>query len=240
MNKPITIAVLDCDHLSPDVQPQYHSYGKMFAELFQRLLPAIKLKRFSVIDGQYPTSSQHYDAWLITGSRFDAFADDEWIVQLKHYLLQLNQQKCCLIGICFGHQLLAHMLGGKVGRSPHGWGVGIHSYTPGAHTLLADIPNQSIRLVVSHQDQVLTLPPMAERLWWSDFCPNAAFVYDARILGIQGHPEFTVDYARWLYSNREARLGERFSSAMASLTTPTDGIAVVNIIHKHIINCVKN
>ena len=66
---------------------------------------------------------------LLTGSRADAFSKEPWVVDLCSRVSALLEQKKRLIGVCFGHQLIAHCLGAKVDRAPHGWGLGRHTYT---------------------------------------------------------------------------------------------------------------
>jgi len=234
----VRLAILDCDHLANEVKAQYHSYGWMFSQLFQRQLPQLQTQRFSVIDGDYPGSDQQFDGWLITGSKADAFASVDWIDGLKDYLQQLNQQKQCLIGICFGHQLLAHMFGGQVARAPQGWGVGVMDYTTTQAVAEFGLsPGKPLRLIASHQDQVLALPKGAVRLWCDSFCPNAAFMLDSHIIGIQGHPEFSKAYAAWIYRSRTEGIGERLEPALQSLTKPTDEAAVSQLIYQHIVSC---
>lgn len=233
----LRLAVLDCDHLATEVRSRYHSYGQMFIQLFARLAPEFCVERFSVIDGIYPNPTDHYDAWLVTGSKSDAFSDEAWIIRLTQYLQQLNQQQRCLIGICFGHQLLAHMLNGRVGRAEQGWGVGVHSYQTTQHPLLSDFENRQLKLIVSHQDQVLKLPDTAIRLWGNQFCPNAAFLYDSRVLGIQGHPEFSCEYAAWLYQFRAQQLADRLEPAIKSLENHRDEVAVVRMISQLVRQC---
>lgn len=217
------VAILDADILRDTLQPQYHSYGRMFVALLQRQGVDWTLDVFTVIRGEYPDSAYDYDAFLITGSQYDAFSDTDWVVRLRAYVRSLYQQGKPLVGVCFGHQLLAHALGGEAGRAGQGWGLGVMTYP------LATIPpfadgDDPVDLIVSHRDQVTALPPGAELLLGNEFCPLAAFYIPRRVLAIQGHPEFSEAYARaLLHYRREQVPEEQLIRAEQSFTRAHDG-----------------
>ena len=128
-----------------------------------------------------------------------------------------------IIGICFGHQLLAHTLGGFAGRSPKGWGIGVRTETMIAlPDWLPDTPT-TLTLIYSHRDQVERLPPQAIRMAGSEFCENAAFAIGDQVLAFQGHPEFTPAYTRRLLPRRETCVGSALlQQGLNSLERPTD------------------
>lgn len=217
----LKLAILETDILSGDLATRYQGYGVMFQQLFARAGVALESDIFSVISGVYPPNPDAYDALLITGSKADAFSDQPWVVTLREYVRQRYQAGSTLLGICFGHQLLAEALGGKVERSAKGWGVGLHHY----HWQAA--ANGQFALIASHRDQVLRLPAGAEILASSDFCPIAAFRLGTRVMAFQGHPEFTVDYARQLLQRRREDIGtERCQQALASFDGTDDGLLI--------------
>lgn len=214
------LAILDADILREALQPKYHSYGRMFEALFERQQRGWALDIFKVIDGDYPQDVEQYDAFLITGSQYDAFSDEPWVRRLREYAQKLFQAGKPMVGVCFGHQLLAHALGGEAGRADAGWGLGVMRYPVLAKPSFVD-DTAPVALIISHRDQVNRLPPEAERLLSNDFCPNAAFYIPNRVLAIQGHPEFSVEYARALLQYRKnalsaeqlARVEQSFSIA---------------------------
>lgn len=199
------LAILDADILREALRPKYHSYGRMFVALFERQRRDWTLDIFNVIDGGYPPDIGQYDAFLITGSQYDAFSDELWVRELRGYVRTLFQAGKPLVGVCFGHQLLAHALGGEAGRAGAGWGLGVMTYPVLAKPPFVD-DTAPVALIISHRDQVNRLPPEAERLLSNDFCPNAAFYIPGRVLAIQGHPEFSVEYARALLQYRKQEL----------------------------------
>lgn len=221
------LAILETDILYDSLRPTYRGYGTMFETLLRGAgSPDWQISIYPVIDGHYPADINDYHAYLITGSKYDSFAEDGWIVQLRSYVQALFNAGKPMVGICFGHQLLAHALGGRAGRCQAGWGLGVMQYQMDAHPEFVDAQHP-VHLIVSHQDQVLSLPPAAQRLLSNDFCPNAGFYIPDRVLAIQGHPEFDIDYAKALLSMRAHQFtGEFLETVHQSYRTPHDGVRV--------------
>lgn len=217
------LAILDADNLYDSLRPRYDSYGVMFKQLLGPTSDNWELTIYRVLDGEYPADPEYYDGFLITGSKFDSFADEDWIVALRQYVRILFLANKPLVGVCFGHQLLAHALGGYAGRSEAGWGLGVMQFNLDQQPPFVG-DTASVSLIVSHRDQVLALPDGARRLLSNDFCPNAAFYIPGRVLAIQGHPEFSVDYANALLDLRADQYDAEFlARARASFATPHDG-----------------
>ncbi|QSX34229.1 glutamine amidotransferase [Shewanella avicenniae] len=225
------LAILQTDILHPEFLAQYHGYGVMFQRMFAEAGIAVHSDIFSVIEGIYPDAPEQYDAMLITGSKADAFSDEPWIIQLKQYLQQRFAQGQKLLGICFGHQLLAHSLGGVVQRAAQGWGVGIMDYHWCELPTWAAIEQPRVSLICSHRDQVVTLPAEAKLLAKNDFCPNAAFYIDSRVLAFQPHPEFTKPYAEALLRKRWQDIGEdKAATALVSYQAEHQGQQIAQLM----------
>ena len=108
-----------------------------------------------------------------------------------------------MAGICFGHQITAEALGGKVDKDPGCWGVGLHAdEVTGENDFIKEDPTD-FTINAMHQDQVLVKPDNAVVFAKSDFCEYAGLVYDDRILTFQAHPEFTVEYEDSLVEARK-------------------------------------
>ena len=219
------ICILDNDVLDDAVAPTYGSYGAMF----ERLLRAAgaddwTFELFNTQQGHYPESFDDFDAVLLTGSRADSFSDDDWVVELRQRVTQLLAAKKKLVGVCFGHQLIALCLGAKVGRAPQGWGTGRLRYDWHAPELAQAQGRTDIALLASHQDQVFELPAGATLLASSDFCPVAAFAVGQQVFCVQPHPEFVEDYSAYLLNRRRTLLGEaQFTASHNSLALGHDG-----------------
>src|SRR5690606_18106332 len=172
---PLRICILETDHLRPELVDTFTGYGHMFQQLFADQPIAAEFETFNVVDGEYPPEDRHYDAYLVTGSKADSFGTDPWIQTLKTFLLERYQNGDKLLGICFGHQLLALLLGGRAERAPQGWGVGIHHYEVKQRAQWMTPALERLTLLISHQDQVTALPEKATLLASSEFCPVAAY-----------------------------------------------------------------
>ncbi|HDX8426739.1 glutamine amidotransferase-related protein [Aeromonas veronii] len=223
------LGILDCDRLDPDLADRFGPvYSEMFIRGFAALAPELEFRVWSALDGELPEDLHECDAWLITGSRHDAYSDIPWIQALRAWIRQAHDADVKLAGVCFGHQVIAQALGGEVVKSTKGWGLGVS-----VHPMLADEPwmapaRDHIRILASHQDQVALLPPGATRLAGNDFCPNFMFLQGDHIVAIQGHPEFSVEYNRALIERRRGLLpDERYQSSLSSLEGEVDSATMM-------------
>ena len=224
---PLRICILETDNLRPELVEQYQGYGRMFELLFVRQPIAAELSVYNVVQGIYPPQDERFDAYLVTGSKADSFGTDPWIQTLKGYLLELYQRGEKLLGICFGHQLLALLLGGKTERAAQGWGVGIHHYQLANATPWMKPKMDQLTLLISHQDQVTALPENATVIASSEFCPFAAYHINHQVLCFQGHPEFIHEFSRRLLDLRQEALGEQiYQQGVASLDHDHHGATV--------------
>jgi GMP synthase-like glutamine amidotransferase len=196
-----------------------------YPQMFRRLLgeDAYDYAAFAVDEGELPPAPQACDAYLVTGSSAGVYEDRPWIGPLKAFL-NAARGRAALVGICFGHQVMAEAFGGKVIRSPKGWGLGEQTYRVLAREPWMDDAAE-IRLPGSHQDQVVEVPPGADVVAGSDFTPIGALAWrDQPAMSIQLHPEFDPAYAIALIeSRRGARLSdEQADRAIATYGTPDD------------------
>ncbi len=215
------IGLLQCDHVADHLHPIAGDYDQMFAALFARHSPQIELQNFVVRDGQFPVSADACEAYVATGSRFSAYDDDAWIQQLKEFVRQLRAADKPFVGICFGHQVLAEALGGKVEKAPQGWGIGVHALNVVKTEGWMQPQQSSCGIQYSHRDQVTKMPDNGVLLGESDHCPVAMFRVGQKMLGIQGHPEFPAEYTEALVRGRTELIGADKVGA-ADFSSPTD------------------
>lgn len=203
------------------LSPQFGSYPDMFKRLLGE--DAYDYAVYAADEGELPADPKDCDAWLVTGSSAGAYEPLPWIAPLKDFLNAAKGQ-AALVGICFGHQIMAEAFGGKVIKSPKGWGLGEQDYRVLQREPWMD-EAVSFRLPGSHQDQVVELPPGAEVIAASDFTPMGALAWrDQPAISMQLHPEFEPAYASALIENRR---GARFTDAeadraLASYRLPDD------------------
>jgi len=227
----VKIGILQCDDVKDSLQAAYGNYPQMFSELLLELLPDCELPIYRVLDGQLPESPRACDAWLITGSKFGVNDGLPWIEALSEFVCTLWEQKIPLIGVCFGHQLMAHALGGVVRQSEKGWGVGLSFNQVIERKPWMEPFQTQLDLLVSHQDQVVILPPQAEVLASSEFCPYYLIQYGDCFLSVQGHPEFCKDYCRDLMQMRGLALPPaRLRAGLASLSAEADSALMMRWI----------
>ena len=223
----LRICILETDVLSPELVDQFRGYGHMFEQLFAKQPLLAQFTVYNVVAGDYPPDSEVFDAYLVTGSKADSFGPEPWIQTLKEYLVDRYQRGHKLLGVCFGHQLLALALGGNTERAEQGWGVGLHHYRIDSQPQWMEPPLEQLQLLISHQDQVTRLPEKATLLASSDFCPNAAYHIEDQVLCFQGHPEFIHDFSRALLNLRQKNLGDEiYQSGISSLHQEHQGETV--------------
>jgi len=221
------IGILKTDAVRPEWVDEFGEYPDMFERLVLAADPSATFSVWDVEKGVYPSDSDvdTVDGFIITGSKSSAYDDKEWIRNLERLVQELHAKRKKMVGICFGHQVIARALGGTVAKSDKGWGVGVNVYN------VSELPAQGddevsgggsgvLKLVASHQDQVTVLPPGARPVVSNDHCENAGFVIGDHVLTLQGHPEFSAEYSEAIMAFRHDMIGaERVSQGRASLVT---------------------
>lgn len=231
------IGILQCDQVETELITQYGTYPEMFVRLLQQAEANLTYTIYDVRRGELPKSIDAADAYLITGSRYSVNDNLPWISKLEGLVRSFYESRKKIIGICFGHQLIAKTLGGKVIKSPKGWGIGMS-----INKIIEQKPWMSpalmkLHLYVSHQDQVVVPPIEAEVLAASDFCPFYMFRIRDNFLTIQGHPEFSKAYTQALMMKRKKMYSnELFEYGLKSLEQTCDAEVfarwIINFLHE--------
>ena len=173
-----------------------------------------------------------FSGYVATGSAAGVYEDHAWLAPLRAFVRGAYAARTPLLGICFGHQIIADALGGEVRKSEKGWGLGRHRYQVKARPgFMGDAPGE-LAIACSHQDQVIVPPEEAEVILASDFAPNAGLLYrNGAALSFQPHPEFADDYALALTELRRGRAPDDVvDTAVASLATRSNSVELAGYI----------
>ena len=177
---------------SPELlEPKFGDYGNMFERML--IGREFEFRIYDILENNFPTSIIEQDGWIITGSRFGVYEDHDWIPVLESLIRKLHIAKAPLIGVCFGHQIIAQALGGKVEKYRGGWSVGRVEY---------ELHGKTTPLFAWHQDQVIDPPEGSKTVAFTDFCAHAGLTIGDHIYTIQPHPEFTAEFVEGLAETR--------------------------------------
>lgn len=185
------IGILQCGQSPAQLKDELGDYPDMFVRLLDGR--GFTFRTWHVEGMEFPADVHEAEGWLLTGSRHGAYEDHDFIPPLEDFIRQAHSAGVPMVGICFGHQIIAQALGGKVVKHPDGWAVGAQDY---------DFGGKPVTLNAWHQDQVVSRPEGAEVAGRSDFCRNAALIYGDRAFTVQAHPEFDDAFVQGLMDTR--------------------------------------
>lgn len=214
------VNILMCDTFPGRLPAFIPNYESLFMDLFAAVGEQVNYKIYQTWQGELPDALHPEELYLIPGSLDSAYDNKPWIVALLQWVEKAHARGVKMMGVCFGHQVIARALGGEVRAYDGGFGVGVRTSRVLDESMKAYFTGQEMRLLYSHHDQVMTLPPGATLCATSDFCRNESFRMGRQVITFQGHPEFTVAYSRHLLTNcsDDVELSVR-NAALQSLDT---------------------
>ncbi len=215
------IGILQTGQAPDTLKGSLGDYPDLFADLLSG--HDLTFRTWHVEVGQFPAGVEDAEGWLITGSRHGAYEPHAFIPPLEAFIRDAYAAKVPMVGICFGHQIIAQALGGKVAKFGGGWAVGPQSY---------DFDGETLVLQAWHQDQVVEKPAIATRVASNDFCENAALVYGDQVFSVQAHPEFGDQFVDGLIRTRgRGKVPDPLlDSAAARLGGPLDNATIADRI----------
>jgi GMP synthase-like glutamine amidotransferase len=231
MSRPATlIGILACDHVSAelDTAARGRDYDAMYTEMLQSADAAITTRTYDVVNGELPATPDECDAWIITGARYDAYRDEPWIVALRAFVRSVHEHRARLVGVCFGHQVVAHALGGRA-ENTGTWKAGpqlLHvEPTPW-------FEGGSVTINAMHQDVASEVPPGGRTIAKGDTAEHPMYLVDDTILCVQDHPEYDPAYIAGLVEARRPRMGDSITDdALERIATePVDNATVARWI----------
>ncbi|HKU06822.1 MAG TPA: type 1 glutamine amidotransferase [Bradyrhizobium sp.] len=226
------VTIIETGLVSPGNRERHGSYPQMFEQMIGAADGSVTFDTVSIPAGEPLPDVGGLAAILITGSAAGVYDDFDWIAPLEDFVRAVHDAKVPMVGVCFGHQLIAQALGGTVRKSEKGWGIGRHVYDvmPGNGIL----DGERIALIASHQDQVITPPSGAQTVLSSNFTEHAGLLYPGgTTFSVQPHPEFSVGYALAcceIAHSRGHAPDSLVASAKASLAEPLESARLGNAI----------
>ncbi len=226
------ITIIQTGEVPAPLAPRFGSYPAMFERMFDATGRGFSYEVVAASSGDALPDPSRLEGIVITGSPAGVYEDHPWLDPLRDFIRRAYAANTPMLGICFGHQIMADALGGVVTKSKKGWGIGRHTYQVKARPdFMADAP-QALSVACSHQDQVIVPPADAEVILASEFTPNAGLAYsNGAALSFQPHPEFEDDYAQALAEMRRGLAPDGVvDGAVASLERPSDSRALAGYI----------
>lgn len=178
------IAILDLCIWLPEYQHDQARFGDLLADWLRRGLPEAELSVLNIVDGAPLPEPDSYDGYVISGSEQGVYDSPHWMDALRAFLPKVKEGGIPMFGVCFGHQILADVFGGKAEKVSDK-AVGVRKF---------ELNGQVQTGHVWHGDQVTKVPPGATVIGSADYCPVAALAYDFPAMSVQFHPEYPPDY----------------------------------------------
>lgn len=229
-----SLAIIETGRPPEKIVADWPLYPAMFESLLSPHLGGWTYRSIALSTGQPLPDPTTLDAILITGSPAGVYDETPWMTSLMDFIRWGSSERVPQIGVCFGHQAIAHALGAKVAKSDKGWGIGRHTYQIfSEQSWMGSTPPETFSLGVSHQDQVLSLPPGAIHVGGNQFCEYAALAYPQHnAISFQGHPEYSPEFSCALYGVRKggALAIDHVEQAEQSFEDPIDNQLVASWI----------
>jgi GMP synthase-like glutamine amidotransferase len=218
----IKLGILEAGQNRPEFIKTHGTMGEWFIPFLQQASKDYTFNLYEAYRGQLPDRVEKCSAYLITGSAHSVYEKMDWLDELSKFII-VSARQVPVIGICFGHQLLHRIFGGRVEASDRGWGIGVHEYRVYEHPDWMQPAVSKIRLLASHHDQVLEPAKGSRTLAGSSFCPVAASTIGKNILTIQPHPEMDKEFAQAIFKMRYEEQGaDVTNTALSSMNQKVD------------------
>ena len=244
----LRIALLVCDAPPRQIYHRFGHYAVWFTQLFTASLGRVAphthlaLTAFNVKANEYPLSYTEFDGIVITGSAANAYDDDPWIVNLVDYIKTFHTQApdtCRMIGVCFGHQVIARAFGTKVEKNVKGWEAGwTEIEVTEACRNVFETDKGKFTLQQMHQDHVVSTPNGFQLLATTEKSSIQSLLFPNRIFTVQAHPEFYPELVGAVIKRRH-KLGifsdEFANNALANVGLKDDSPWFADIMTKFLL-----
>jgi GMP synthase-like glutamine amidotransferase len=226
------LTIIQTGDVPMPLRDRFGPYRQMFETMFDRTGHGFSYDMVAASDGEPLPDPAGLEGIVLTGSPAGVYEDHVWLDPLRLFIRKAYGKQTPMLGICFGHQIMADALGGDVRKSEKGWGLGRHTYTVKSRPAFMRNAPAALAIACSHQDQVITPPADAEVILSSDFTPNAGLAYrNGAALSFQPHPEFADDYMLALSELRRGKAPDNVvDRAAASVATPSNSAELAGYI----------
>lgn len=240
MSRVYRLTVLRCDFVpEPDRSRHGDAHERMIKHLEQaasELGIAVEVDCFDAYGGELPPADHAADLYVTTGSATDPDSTEPWVEALRAWMRRAIAAERPVYGVCFGHQLLAHALGGETRRHPDGWEVGSVEMKQLFPLGTAGGAPGALRLLMSHQDEVSVLPAGAKQWLRGAFCELQGFVIPGLAVTVQGHPEYAPEQVTDLYERRRTIMGDALTDgARESLAHSHHGLQLTMDVLRYLL-----
>lgn len=191
-------------------------YGPTGTHVINWIKPSLPEATFSsvhIAGGEPAPEPGEMDGVIISGSEKGVYDDTAWMTPLRENLERLKAAGVPIFGICFGHQIMADVFGGKAEKVNEGFVTGSRAF---------EANGREVRAYLAHQDQVTKVPPGATVTASAAYCPAAALAYDFPALSVQFHPEYSARFTEDLIDLFGAELMSPEEIASARASVPAD------------------
>lgn len=194
------IAIVECDVPLPTLKDKYGDYTQYFKTLLTASVDPSTAQTLNFIqfeaylDAPLPQTAEDLkdiDGLILSGSRFTSYDNDPWILRTIELVKLAYANNVKLVGICFGHQLIARALGGTVALNPKGWEIAVTTATIKCELLPPTMT--TLRLQQMHRDIVDVAPRGAQVCGGNEICEVQSMYEPNKLFTVQGHPEFNAD-----------------------------------------------
>lgn len=251
------IAIIEPDLPTPLALERYGTYGAIFSRLLEigglelgKADSPVEISTYYVVENptNFPSlaadSPDRPDAVLITGSRFNAYDNDDWIVALVEFARRcLVDEKIKVLGICYGHQIIGRALGSKVGPNPKGWEISATkvALTDKGKEIFTELSaGGELSIMEMHRDIVFDVPPHTDNvhvLGSTPVCPIQGLYKPGAFWSLQGHPEFDAFIEEQLLVDRHKKglfSDEFVADGLARVGNQNDGNTIAKAMVRFI------
>lgn len=218
------LTIIQTGEVPLPLRPQFGAYPPMFQRMFDEAGVSFDYETIAIYDGAPFPDPAGLEGIIVTGSAAGVYDNHlPWMEPLRAFIRAAYAERTPMLGVCFGHQIMADALGGDVRKSEKGWGLGRHVYGVKSRPAFLSTDARALAIACSHQDQVIAPPAEADVFLASEFTPNAGLLYrNGAAISMQPHPEFDDAYTIALAELRRGKVADEIvDTAVASVSRPS-------------------